>query len=237
MAEIALSTVEFFNQKEKYAAWRPVGSVVVAMSDDRIKRKWIEIICDFPSAAKRASYDGLIPGFDKVLAAWSPTLLGEWVEHYRQQRNQFNKPADDAFWTEKIAPLHLLEDMPKDPLGLRPVYETWVWSEHERKSLYIVTASESTSTVEGWNGRVALDKDGNEITWAGDPPTPSAPVVSIVPRRRVNYKTDITGITSGELADVANPDVVVHPRFDKPIAKTAVLAIPNDEITARIAQK
>ena len=238
MAEIALRTTEFLNAdpRKKYVAYRPVGSVVAAITDERIKAKWLEILCDFPRASKRESY-AAVPGWKKILQAWSTKLLGDYVDALVGPKRN-TKAARDKFWTETIEPLGLLVDLPKDPLGLRPVYETWLWSEHERKAFFIVTNTDASAAVaDSWNGHIPLDKDGKEVTWSegvdakGAPVmVPSADVASIVPKRMVSYATDIRSLSGDTLSNIANPDKVVHPRFDKPIPSSIVKPIAIERL-------
>ena len=261
MAEIALRTTEFLNNdpRKAYIAYRPVGSVVVAMSAARIRRKWLEILCDLMAPSKRDSYVTL-PGFNTMKEMWSHELLGKWVEFYRDQRNKFNEVADAKFWTEVIEPIGLLPDLPKDPLGLRPVYETWLWSDHERKTLFIITNDDaSTATVESWNGRDALDEDGDAMSYHeeqvlryhiemsdGSPAIASAMVpemvadkalYAILPKRMVKYETDIPDLSEGSKGDIADPDVIVHPRFDKPVLSTLVKRPTLLDITTGVSIK
>jgi len=228
MAEIALRTTEFLNAdpRKKYVAYRPVGSVSAAITDERIKAKWLEILCDFPRASKRDTYTNApypIPGWDKILSAWSTRLLGDYVDALVGPKR--NTPAARAkFWAEVVEPLGLLADLPKDPTGLKPVYETWLWSGYERKAFFIVTNTDATeATVESWNGHIPLDKDGKEVVWIED--VASTPVVSIVPKRMVAYASDIPDLSGETLADIANPEKIVQPRFDKPIPSSIVKAI------------
>lgn len=241
MAEIALRTSEFLNRDSLRFHWRPRGSVVVPVSDARIRRKWIEILCDYPSKAKRATYAGRIPGFDKVCAAWDTRLLGEWIEFYRSHRAPFSEGADAEFWTQFIEPLGVLPDLPLDPTGLRPVWQTWLWSDEERRRFFIVTATASTNSVESMYGFITLAEDGTEPKPTFDAKGvqngwDKAGVVT-TPKRRLDYEKDIAGLKPETILEINDPSVVVHPRFDKPVDVAKVQPIPLAEVAAKRSEK
>ena len=218
MSEIALRTTEFLNHKAKYTAYRPVGSVVTAISAWRIKAKWTEIICDLMEPSKRKTYTGL-PGYDKLIAAWTPALLGEWVSWYRKtQLKTINRPALDTFWTEQIEPIGVLADLPTDPTGEKPVYETWLWSEYERKRFFVVANTDLTDTqAEALNG---FDEKPGTVGGIGK--------TFLTPKKMLDYKTSL-GLDAATVAKIDNVDVVVDPKFDAPVASNVF-----EDIEARI---
>jgi len=220
MAEIALRTSEFYNRKEKYTAWRPVGSVIVAISDRAIRRKWAEMLCDFPSTAKwphrrkrfiatwqevyGLSRDEATVTTDRIRQAWSPRLLREWVDYDR-----LGKAAEDEqFWAEQIESLGILDDLPFDPTLNRPVWQTWVWSLFERQRYFIVTNVDATDAeiAVAANREQRQEKDG----------------IVVCPMKMVDYRTKL-GLSAETLAKIGDAAVAVHPRFDLPVAKAKVI--------------
>ncbi len=254
MAELALLTTEFRNQKDKYLTLRPVGSVIVALSDRVIRAKWLEICCDLVSPINRdtPNYDK-IPGWGKLCEAWTPELWAKWwhlqrpmkpgmVESWPADVREiwesldksvaiyphgflFQEPTAPAqLWQALIEPLGVLDDLPKEPTGQRPAYDAWFWSEHERKTFFIVSNTDANDTeVMSWGQHVGRVQETGEVLSATDVRWKDTGVNKVVgPRGLVKYETDI-GLSGGTLADIADPEKVVHPRFDKPVSLANVV--------------
>jgi len=200
MAELALRTTEFLNRKPRYTAWRPVGSVVVALSDRIIRRKWIEIAADLVSPAKRDRFRH-IPGWDALTKAWTPEVREAWLALRRGELGA----ADDAwFWANHIVPTGIEKDLPLAPESAVRVCDTWLWSDHERRTFFIVANTDATDDeIEAMSWHEERERDGRKV---------------VSPAARIDYLTDI-GLSADTLDKIADPDQVVHPRFDKPVAK------------------
>jgi len=225
MAEIALRTSERLVQKTKYLAWRPVGSAMICQSDHTIRRKWLEICCDLVSPAKRANYSN-IPGWKRLCDAWTPELRLAWLEADRPTKDWplSQLLQDHTFsakvWDLLIVPIGVDKDLPLAPESDVPVHRTWLWSEGERKTYFIVVNTDADSpTVDNWNGHEQRDGATGLVLpqlAMGEVRDPKITVV-IQPRKMVAYKTELA-LASLALAKIADPGVMVHPDFTKPVA-------------------
>ena len=225
MSEVALRTTERKLQTAKALFWRPAGSTIVCCSDHAIRRKWLEISCDLVAPYKRERYTSL-PGYDKLVEAWTPQLREAWLEFDRptEKYKLGQLLQDDAFpqsvWQMMIEPIGVLADMPFAPESDRRVYDTWLWNEQERKTYFIVHNNDAgRTTVEGWQGVEERDADTGAVLNPLLPGTERDPKinVAIVWAKQIKYKTDLE-LSIGTLDDIATPDKPLHPRFDKPVA-------------------
>ena len=212
MNEIALNLTRRDVTKPKYRFIMPVGGVVEVFTPTRTRRKWIEIFADLMAPSKRGKFTHL-PGYHAMVEAWSPSLLGQWVEWGRA------KAPESQFWSEVIVPLGVLKDMPNAPESTVPVYEAWLFSPMDRKQSCIVTNSDaSEATAATWSRKItdaAANKDAVPI---------------IRPAKIINFRTEI-GLSAESLAKIDSPDTIVNPRFDKPIASTKILTPTADAIS------
>ncbi|MDK1032664.1 MAG: hypothetical protein QGD94_11700, partial [Planctomycetia bacterium] len=196
-------------QKEKYLAVRPKGAAIVCLSGSAIRRKWLEIICDLVSPTKRESYRGL-PDWSRLCDAWTPELREAWLEadrptaEYPLGRLLQDKAYPQVMWDTFVTPIGIERDLSFAPESDVKVCDTWLWSAEERRNYFIVVnADASDETVEGWPGSDEV-QDGDKAVrmW----------------RTIVDYETDI-GLTADTLVKIADPQIILHPRFDKPVAK------------------
>jgi len=215
MAEIALRTTERRLVRDGCLHWRPVGSTIVCCDDHMIRRKWLEICCDLVAPYKRKDYTTL-PGFDKLVEAWTPELREAWLEFDRptEQYKLGQLLMDDAFpqsvWQTMIEPIGVLKDLPFAPESDKKVHDTWLWSEGERKNYYLVYNDDANrQEVQSWQG--------TEERETSDPKIKLAHVWA----KQVEYKLDI-GLSLGTLADIADPEKVKNPRHDKPVGKDKI---------------
>ncbi len=253
MAEIALRTTERLLQKVACFHWRPRGATIVCCSDSQIRGKWLGILCDLVSPKKRKDYGGL-PGFQRLCDAWTPQLREAWLAYDRPTKAHplgrllQDRSYPQVVWAELIEPIGVLPDLPLAPGSDVPIYNTWLWSDRERKDYFLVVNSDADSeTVEGWQGVDHRDADTGEVLPGLSSELfttkPAAgfyepieikgvqywrevydPVINlaIVWKKQIRYETDL-GLSGGTLADIANPDKVLNPRFDKPVVPVKVL--------------
>ena len=225
MPELALRTTERYCEKTKYTSWRPVGSVIVAITRQRLRRKWLEIVCDLMRPDKRENYRN-IPGYNRLCEAWSQELWDEWFELNRPTKEYPLGPLlqDEScaqkMWNERVVPLGLPSDLPFAPEADLRVCDTWLWSERERRNYFIVVNEDaSDDEVKTWADHVEWDVDA-DAEWQTDTegkPTNPGHRLLIRPRMCVRYQTDL-GLSDKTRARIADKNQVVHPRFDKPVA-------------------
>ena len=55
-----------------------------------------------------------------------------------------------------------------------------------------------------------------------------------MPRTQIKYQTDIPELSAETLIDIADRDKILHPRFDKPLAKTIINSPIITEISAQV---
>jgi len=204
MSEVSLRTRELYNKKEKYIAWKPIGSVVSVINYRRMRLKWIEIICDLARPEKRASYEGF-PGWTYICQHWSRDKWEAWREEDVGKTLIKNM---DTFW-KTYCEESLISALGKDPRGQKNLTDTWLWSEHERKIFFIVVNEDEVDEVkvDNWQGVAEQFQNGD---------------LFITKKTRVKFQTDIPSISDKTQDDIMNPDIVIHPKFDSPISKTLV---------------
>ena len=226
MAEIALRTTERKLQKDKYLAWRPVGSTIVCLSDSMIRRKWLEICCDLVAPYKRKDYTTL-PGYTELVAAWTPELRKAWLEadrpteQYKLGQLLMDKTYPQKLWDELIKPIGVDTNLPLAPESNVKVHDTWLWSERERKSYFIVVNTDAADEeVQGWQGSEERDADTGEVLpeLAEGEVRDAKISLAIVWKKQIKYATDI-GLSGGTLDKIANHELVVNPKFDAPVSK------------------
>jgi len=217
MAELALRTQEFINHKQKYTAWRPVGSIIISINQHRMRRKWLEIVCDLVSPKKRNQYKS-IPGWQYLCDHWTPQLREEWFQLQKPNKEYphgallQNAITSQTMWEQRVD-LQLISLIGKEEYGIKDKTDTWLWGDDERK-IYFITVNEDeedNSSVQGWAGFNNITQDGK---------------LHIVPRTQIKYQTDIPELSEETLLDIADRDKILHPRFDKPISK-AIINSPN----------
>ena len=207
MAEIALRTTEFLNRKAKYTAWRPVGSVIIAISRSMMRRKWCEIVCDLMRPDKRERFRG-VPGYERLCQAWSRELWEAWFEFSRPSpdwpmgRMLMDQGAPAEFWNRNIVPLGIVNDLPQAPEADMSVADTWLWSEKERKRYFIVVSA-AGQEVEDWQNH-------EEVTHIS--------LGRILhPRKMLDYPR-ASWLSADSVAKIQDAGQVCHPKFHRPVA-------------------
>ena len=162
--ELALSIDERIVEKQKYTLYRPKGSVLVGMTNERIRRKWVEILGDLFAPYKREQYTKF-PYYNQIVPMWNNAWKQAADEMFRR-----NITADEA-WNIITQSGDIFGNLPLAPgASSTHVTDTWVWSQHERRIFYIVKADQAAaeaSLAEGeiltevWFGKKEIDSDGN----------------------------------------------------------------------------
>lgn len=250
MAELALRTSEFYNAKDKYIAWRPRGSVIVAISNWQMRRKWLEICCELvstdiikkgPNAGKmkRDLYQN-IPGWQALCDAWEPQMQATWLDwgkptaEYPHGRLLQDRTAAQELWDSLIVPTGVVSALPTAPEATVKVCDTWLWSEQERKDFYItVNTDEDDATAEGWGRQkerllFKLALPSIPYVLEVEDPLPADTYRVLAPAKVIDYETTL-GLDAGMLADIADPEKIVHPDFTHTVPKLNVLDV---DITA-----
>ncbi len=223
MAELALRTTEFKNQKTNYLAWRPVGSVIVALSEHQKRRKWLEIVCDLVAPYKRETYKA-IPGWQALVDHWTPQLREMWLDIDRPNESfplgplLQDRPIAQKIWDDNVDS-QLSSALGKEPRGDVDFTDTWLWSEHERKTTFIVSNFDETDEAH-------LETYGEKLNGL------DAGNIVFYSKVKVDFKTDIPSLSPETIADIENPDVIVHPKLNVPISKILF----NTPDIARITQ-
>ena len=208
MAEIALRTWELKTVKEKYIAWRPKGSAIVVISEHEKRRKWLEIVCDLVSPKKRDKFKG-IPGWQNLVDHWTQAFWDEWFELHKPTKKYplgpilQNKGIVQQMWDNSID-AQLTAILGKESVGVEDLTKTWLWSGHERKTLFIVFNDDVTDAeLEIYGLGTTLFKNGDAVMTLG-----------------AQYKYDFdVAISPDTLAKIQDPDFVIHPRFNIAVPK------------------
>lgn len=167
------------------------------------------------------------------------------TEEHKVGRLLMDKAYPQEVWGNLIEPIGVLVDFPLAPESDKKAHDTWLWNEAERKRFFIIVNDDADDEeVESWQSAQTRDGDlgivlpelsrelfkykpvigfynlietdkGNYWFEVYDP---AINVVSIW-KKRFDYIAD-PEISGATMADIANPDKVLHPRFDKPISST-----------------
>lgn len=220
MAELSLHTTDFINKKTEYVAWRPKGTIISIITTHRMRLKWLEIVCDLVSPKKRDQYK-TIQGWQYLCEYWTQELRDEWIElgkpnkTYSHGRLLEDKTAAQKMWDNRITP-DLINLLGYEPRGYENVTNTWLWSEHERKTLFIVVNNDidEEQLINEYGLGKFYVKNGTLVATSG---------------ARLKYETN-AGLSVKTIEDINNQEIVVHPKFDAPIAKTYFNSPNLDEL-------
>ncbi len=215
--EICLDISEHRKQQDNYLCLRPKGGIIIGVTKERIRAKWVEIFGELLRPKKRHMYEG-VPGFDTIVKAWQP----QWRNIWRDMANRVID-ADEA-WAQ-ITQNGIIEDMPRDPRGDVSITDTWLWSSHdsdrclcERKRFLILN----------------LDYEDAELPRKSRHMSDSGVILG--PTHKIDYETDLE-ISSRSLNEINSSDVLFHPRFNYVISSLALkplfdakLEIKDEEI-------
>lgn len=128
---------------ERWFFSKPNGSVIEAITTDRMRRKWVEI-CGYMMAPNRHHKFATFDLHDQLVAAWRP----EWLEIYDKMRKfRKGRPAQltpNQAWA-LIQPD--LPDLGADPTGTIPRTDCWNWSDHERKLFLLMPVEDEDPSV------------------------------------------------------------------------------------------
>ena len=195
MAEILLRTRELINAKEKHTVVKPRGSIIDVFYDRRIKNEWLRILCVYPSPQLRDKYTTL-PYFTEIISAWSPTLYQNYLDWDKSKVKD-----TDKFWTDNIASLGILPVLGTAPDSAKPLYETWLFSDTERKQFFTVYNDDATEeqlkTIYGMQEIIYKDK-------------------LYMKQKQYDYMADpaISKTTQGLIND---PTQILYTQYDKPV--------------------
>ena len=215
MAELLLTIEDVSKNNGNYISWRPTGTVQCALSSRQIRNKWLEIICSFPDPKRKHDpKHETIPGWTAIVSAWTPKLRAAWFDARHSGVLQSPTLLDD-FWTEQIEPLDLLANLGKEPVGIANIYDTWLWSDYERKRFFIQPVTEpDADIIEAMQGYFAADATGHEID------DPKAQPTYFLPHRVLDWRTEIVELNEATKIEIANKGTIVQPRFDKAVDVT-----------------
>jgi hypothetical protein len=226
MAEFNLRITDGSVSKEKYDEIAPVGAVVSGFSDRLIRRKWLEMVCDLwrPSLRYKgqrlnSKREATAANFmancgwtqarcDAIAAIWSEDLWRRWMDTEREPVGQ--DLAKSQLWDGDIASQSgWIGAVGKEFHGIEDVVNCFPWSLDNRKKFFIVPADGLTQTeAESLGGKKLDVVDFREV---------------ILPRHVIDWAADL-GLSEQEKSDVADPEIVVHPRYDRRVAREKIRA-------------
>ena len=229
MAEIALSRREKKLIQGDKRSWRPAGSTIVCCSDSFIRRKWLEICCDFASPAKRhdPAFQS-IPGWHRIKQAWTPALRRAWLRAdkpnpgYPLGELLMNVAKPQSLWNQHVVPTGLVSDIPLAPeSNTVQACDTWLWSRREKKRFYVIVNDDATDEeVQSWQGIEPRDYDTGEVLpkLIGNQTYDPSIKVAYVWKKRIKWRTELA-LTQQEIDDIDNLDHELHPRHDRKVGK------------------
>lgn len=221
MHELALYINDRKADKEKYSIEFKSGTVVDIVTDFKKLDLWLQIICEFPRPEKRVKVGqgfrtnrGWSPHvWDTIVEGWTPFILKTYQDYDRLPMGngleKINKRAvANQIWNEYIANHGgFLDAIGNDVTGRVNLTESWPWSPVERQNMFIITNNDGSE-----NGETDIKKKAVRIK---ENDALGKPIYKM--NEILMWKTDI-GLSPGTIADIENPSVQVHPRFDKPVS-------------------
>jgi hypothetical protein len=221
MAEFALRIVPEIVRKEKYDEISPAGAVLSGFSDRLIRRKWVEMVCDLARPAltykgkrlpskREKFFAGMVANCgwtqarcDAVAALWSESLWRRWME------TEHNSPDVDTakaqLWDGDIASASgWVAAVGKEPHGVEGAVNCVPWSLDNLKRFYMVAGDGLNDTeAESLHGKKLDVVDFRE---------------ALMPRHVINWEVAL-GLTEQAKAEIRDPSIAVHPRFDRKVVR------------------
>ncbi len=178
------------------------GDIIVAISDERIKQVWCEMIC-------RGRWTGVSP-LHRNFGEGDP-LFDEYMQATNNRRKRLVGLELDDFWNDYVALSGLLELLGNDPTGKKSCWEAWPWGTMETKNYFCVYVSAATKEecvewVKPIVEQVGIDPDSGQA------------ITRTLAKRQ--YKFDFRnrisemGLSAKTLTDIDNPDLDVFTKFD-----------------------
>lgn len=205
----------------------PEGSFISAWSRRRKIRKWVEIVCDLASPTKRGSFGpGLIENtewtlaqWDAVCGLWTPALREEWVTIERNEDNATRTALLADFWGRIRATSGWLDAIGTDPGGTAPLCDVVPWSKYDKRGYLIIANNDLTDD----EADVAQGIESEDVS----------PTLSIKRTKyRINWREEL-GLTAGQIAAISDPTITVHPRYDRPIARSLIQAVRSVDVPVK----
>lgn len=216
MHEISLRITALDNTKAKYRSYRPVGSVISAVSRWRKRDKWLEILCDLTSPSKRDNvwnrfvlngYPVTVNMWNAACSVWSESLWNQWREYYSLPSLSIIERAakiaamSDLWTYYKSEAVGVVDEFGLEPHGIKNLVDTWLWSPKDKKDSFIIVNDDATyEDIENINGFNYLDGE-------------------IIPKTMFDWENDL-GLSEDSKALIRDVNVTVNPRFDKLVEKT-----------------
>ncbi len=205
--EIALRIAPRDVQTAKYRNFRPLGSVMDVFSDRRKRRKWLETVCDLARPDKRAAYRESFTSntpvttqqWDVIESLWTQSLWDAWFAIDRGPESKDKDLAIEQLWQDRIESAAGWKDaLGTDPRSQVPLCETFIWGYRTLRQIYVVTNQDLTTAD--------LESRKDDIDEGG----------VMHPRYRLDWENSL-GLSAGTLAEIHDPKVALHPRFDLPV--------------------
>lgn len=207
MAELAVRTKPRVIKSLNDFICRPTGSVIIAISHEAIRRKWLEIICDLVSPKKRDMFKK-IPGWNYLVDHWTPELREKWLSVER-----LNNPVETEKMLINDVDRQLSSLLGKDPRQEKDLMGTWLWSEAERKRYFLSFVDDESEEVIGASAFTEVSVGENAVV--------------LCPSKKIDFETAL-GLSQDSVNKIKDPGVIVHPKFSSPISKTTITTISYD---------
>ena len=195
MTEIALSLVD----KQRTSRGNVIhtktsGSILFAPTNQAIKTKWLEIICDLIAPEKRDNYLN-IPGYSNLIQYWTRSIQRQWG---RSQLHPNNK--------SYINPLEVynniidkygqwIDNMPSDARGDVNITTTWLWSLQELKHFLILKLDQN---IEHLDKNIQYIQKDTKLVVQG-------------PQWFIDWQNDL-GFTTQTKSEILDTNLIFHPR-------------------------
>ena len=216
MAELYLFTKNLYKESSKTTKNIPRGSVLCAISPHRLRKKWLEIVCDLARPDKRhiEAYQR-ISGYNYICDHWTQELWNVWfhvgrsTKQYPHGGELFNIESKAQELWDSYIDAQLPGLIGKDPRGEVNAVDTYPWGVRDYKDGLIIVVNDETDhkIIKGWEKIDVADHDNKR---------------RFKPCKRIDYETKL-GLSQGTLADIYNYDKPFYPKFSNPISKDKLI--------------
>ncbi len=185
--EIALCCHEQIRLCDTCTYRRPRGSIIVAIPQHNIRRKWVEICGRLLSPENRDNFKNIII-YRQITGAWKKSWEDASIAMFRKEIT-----ADQA-WDAIVS--DNFPNLGTDPRGDVPLTDTWLWSDWERRNFYLGKVDREDQSL------------ANKILYKHNEG------IAIGPSHIVDYRRNPL-LSQGDIAKIENVNEKIDPNFKR----------------------
>lgn len=181
--EVALWTSQRIEPQGESIYRKLRGSIVIAVTSDVIRRKWVEICGDLLRPAKRHDFTG-VQQYGAITESWRTSWYNAWKDM------ESGRVSPGTAWQAIVN--DGLPDLGNDPHNQVPLVDTWGWSDWERKHFYLGKLTTEDASI----ARKISYRHGGEVAHGN--------------AYTIDYRNDLA-LSVAEIADVEDLNVKLDP--------------------------